>query len=49
MSRPRKYPPELLDRGARLVFERHAARGMTLVMPRRSLCRIDEGGRGGVP
>ena len=21
MSRPRKYPPELLDRGARLVFE----------------------------
>ena len=21
MPRPRKYPPELLDRGARLVFE----------------------------
>ena len=21
MARPRKYPPELLDRGARLVFE----------------------------
>ena len=23
MPRPRKYPPELLDRGARLVFESH--------------------------
>jgi transposase len=23
MPRPRKYPPELLDRGARLVFERN--------------------------
>ena len=30
-------------------FERLAARGMTVVMPRRLLCRIDERGRGGVP
>jgi transposase len=33
MARPRKYPPELLDRGARLVFERgrpvaHVARDL---------------------
>src|SRR3954449_8253919 len=33
MPRPRKYPPELLDRGARLVFESqrpiaHVARGL---------------------
>jgi len=33
----------------RLEFERHAARGMTLVMPRRLLCRSDERGRVGVP
>jgi hypothetical protein len=25
MSRPRKYPPELLDRGARLVVESGAS------------------------
>jgi hypothetical protein len=31
-------PEELLERGVRLVFERHAARGMTL-MPSRLLCR----------
>jgi hypothetical protein len=37
---------ELLDRGARLVFESHAARGMTLVMPRRRLCRDGVEGRG---
>jgi hypothetical protein len=35
MARPRKYPPELLDRGARLVFERgrpiaHVARDLGL-------------------
>ena len=31
--------------GVLIEFERHAARGMTLVMPRRLLCRIDRPGR----
>jgi hypothetical protein len=33
MPAPRKYPDELRERAVRLVFERHAARGMRLVMP----------------
>jgi hypothetical protein len=35
--------------GVLIEFEHHAARGMMLVMPRRLLCRIEEGGRCGVP
>ena len=58
MSRPRKYPPELLDRGARLVFESgrpiaHVARD--LGVPSETLRRYvrqleaDEGRRPDLP
>jgi hypothetical protein len=36
MPRPRKYPPELLDRGARLVFESGCLRAPRLVRSGRS-------------
>ena len=58
MPRPRKYPPELLDRGARLVFESnrpiaHVARDLgdpseTLRKYVRQL-EADEGARGDRP
>src|SRR4051812_2090828 len=49
MSRPRKYPPELLERGARLVFESgrpiaHVARD--LGVPSETLRKARAPGRG---
>jgi transposase len=58
MSRPRKYPPELLDRGARLVFESerpvaHVARALGVPSERlRKYVRqveADEGRRPDLP
>jgi transposase len=58
MPRPRKYPPELLDRGARLVFESnrpiaHVARdlGVASETLRKHVRRVeaDEGRRPDLP
>jgi transposase len=58
MSRPRKYPPELLDRGARVVFESnrpiaHVARdlGVPPETLRKHVRRVeaDEGRRPDLP
>src|SRR5687767_5811188 len=58
MPRPRKYPPELLDRGARLVFESgrpiaHVARdlGVPAETLRKHVRQVqaDEGMRPGLP
>jgi transposase len=58
MSRPRKYPPELLDRGARLVFESgrpiaHVARDLGVPSETLRKCvrqvEADEGRRPDLP
>lgn len=45
MSRPRKYPPELLDRGARLVMES----GRPIACRPRSRCPVGDLAQVGPP